>query len=391
MNTFKFTATSCRSRTREIDAEGGKNVILRDDGMRGLILRKQSRDWVVAFEKKIRGKIWRGSLYQYDAQNFNVAAAREVVVQIISEVTAGTYVANKERRTQTSHANDMAVADVVGLHQRANPRLTDTTIRSYRYAAGYLTDGKRTLMRDVTTAYVQAAYERLLVSHSTATANQMVRSTKALWNTWCDEAGADGPNPVSKMTSRRKGTMKPDPKREGSLQPHERAAWFHAAESAAKRQGPTGTAYNALLMLFLTGMRATEILSLRWIDIGPDEFTTTIKGGSIHVRPMTPRLTAVVERQRQFHADSEWVFPARVGDGHMDDLRKAMGNLGVKITRHDLRRTFLGTAAVAMVPDVASKMLVGHTISDITESYQQSIRPQLYELAIKIEDAMLEK
>ncbi|GAB5436641.1 tyrosine-type recombinase/integrase [Falsiruegeria mediterranea] len=387
MNSFKFTATACRSRTA--DLADTTNVILRDTEQRGLILRKQKRDWVVAFERKIRGKIWRGSLYQYDPRNFNVAAARDEVVQIMGEITAGTYQANRETRGKVATIKDMSAADIAELHHRVNPRLSDKTIRSYRYAIRYLTDDKPRLMRDVTTTYVQDAYERLLTTHSADTANQMLRSVKALWNTWAEEAEVDSKNPVAAITARKRGRVVPSRSREGALAPDRRKGWYEAAEAAAVRHGPTGTAYNALMMLFLTGYRAEEVLGLTWDDIEVDRFTTTLKGGARHTRPVTARLQAILDRQRMFHPNSPWVFPARVGDGHMGDLRKAMGNLGEKVTNHDLRRTYMGTADLAGISTVAVKLLIGHSITDITEQYIKSIRPQLPKLAVQIEDALL--
>ena len=277
MNKFKFTATSVKQATARLDKEGATNVILRDTEQRGLILRKQKRDWVVAFERKIRGKIWRGTLYEYD-NNFNVAEARAEVMQIMGDITAGTYVANREARQQTATVMDKTCAEVVDLHHEVNPRLSDKTIRSYRYAVRYLTNDKRRLMRDVDTAYVQAAYERLLTTHSADTANQMLRSIKALWNTWAEQADIDDKNPVSAITARKRGRVVPSKPREGALDPGKRLGWYQAAQANSDRLGPTGTAYNALMMLFLTGYRIAEVVSLTWDDIEADRFTTTIKG-----------------------------------------------------------------------------------------------------------------
>jgi integrase len=73
----------------------------------------------------------------------------------------------------------------------------------------------------------------------------------------------------------------------------------------------------------------------------------------------------------------------------MGDVRRALSLLGVAITPHDLRRTYIGAATMAGVPDVAVKMLVGHAVNDVTEAYARSIRPQLPALAAQIEEALL--
>ena len=73
----------------------------------------------------------------------------------------------------------------------------------------------------------------------------------------------------------------------------------------------------------------------------------------------------------------------------MGDLRKAMSKLGEPVSNHDLRRTYMGAADLAGISTVAVKLLVGHSITDITESYIKSIRPQLPDIAVKVENALL--
>ncbi|MFY9240397.1 MAG: tyrosine-type recombinase/integrase [Roseovarius sp.] len=399
---FKFTQTSLKSATRAYDAAGATNVILRDTEARGLIVRKQRRDWVVGIERRIRNKVWRVTIGPY-AEDINVAAIRAEVQQIIGEIIAGTYTTQAQRNEARGKGDDltlMTVDQAVDLHARVNPELRASTIRSYRSAVGYLTNGKPVRMIDVTTDYVRTAYARLLTTHSPATANQMLRSVKAIWQTWADEHPEDTAptrNPVTPITRKKKGTVRRSQPRTGALLPSERRPWIDAVLAEMKGRGPTGTAHAALAMLFLTGLRLNEACGLRWDDVTATEITINedrMKGGTALVRPITPMMQRILDHQRLFHPDSPWCFPARVGAGHMSDVRKAMDPIneaiaGRRLTAHDLRRTYLATAEVAGVPAIAQKMLIGHTTSDVTQDYLRSLAPQLPQFGQTIEAALM--
>jgi integrase len=67
-----------------------------------------------------------------------------------------------------------------------------------------------------------------------------------------------------------------------------------------------------------------------------------------------------------------WVFPARVGDGHMVDPRKplarAMARAGITDLRpHDLRRSFASLAVNAGVDIYQIKDLLGHSSVTVTQ------------------------
>ena len=113
-------------------------------------------------------------------------------------------------------------------------------------------------------------------------------------------------------------------------------------------------------------------------------------------RPITVEMRRVLDRQAAFHGTGGWVFPARVGDGHMIDIRKKLGPVNEAvlgdpkaITPHDLRRGYIATATLAGVPEIGIKLLVGHSTRDITEVYARAIRSELPAIAARIEAALL--
>ena len=66
----------------------------------------------------------------------------------------------------------------------------------------------------------------------------------------------------------------------------------------------------------------------------------------------------------------EWVFPARHGSQpFMVDVNEGLasacekGEVGLRLTAHDLRRTFIGVARVVLADGLAVARLVGHAKS----------------------------
>lgn len=397
--TFKFTATSLR---KAVAAHGdAQNITLRDTELRGLICRKQRRDWVMAIERKIGGKIWRIALEPYSPQTTNLAAVRESVIQIYGEIAAGSYERKMETEKESSALSAMTVAEATELHIETNPQLKESTRYSYRFAAKRLTEGKAKRMADVDGIYIREAYDRIC-EESAASANLTIRSIGAIWSTWAAEH-PEGQEPLRNPTKRlraKRGRMVKLAPREGVLSPAQRLPWYEAAKATAVALGPSGGAYRALMMLYLTGMRRSEVTGMLWAEVG-DEWITIgadrMKGSERLQRPITPAIRSILDAQRQFHGDGgEYVFPARVGDGSRGDVRKALWKVNKAalgdekaIVCHDLRRGFIATATMAGVPEVATKLLVGHSTNDITRVYARAVRGQLPEIADKIEAALL--
>jgi integrase len=122
----------------------------------------------------------------------------------------------------------------------------------------------------------------------------------------------------------------------------------------------------AFLLYLLTGLRRSELLSLRWehVDLGRSEVTLPeTKAGRSHTVPLsTPAATLLRELPRM--ATNAHVFPAAFGEGHMSDLKKPWrrirGRAGLGDVRlHDLRRT----VGSLLAQDGASLQLIGKVLN----------------------------
>ena len=405
--TFEFTKT----RLNAFLADGQGSGLARDTITRGLVCRRGKRGAVLAVERRIDGKLHRVTLTEYGPST-SLKDLRGEAEDLMAALRAGTHVPRKTKAKQarkTVQAKGMTLGEAFALHREANPQVWDSTIVTYAYGlmrfAGIDTadrdargkadpvataKGIRVSIADIDGTKVRSAYDRVLDETSAGTAASMLRSLRAIWNTWADETEHDGRNPVERLTKKRNRVARAQP-RTGAIPPAERRGWYDALERLTKTSASFNTA-RALQFLFLTGMRRDEVLGLSWAEIDGDSLTVPgerMKSGQLLTRPITREMQRILTEQRKMNPNSQWVFPASRGGGRLTDTRKTLRKLTPIVMNHDLRRGYIVAGALANVPEVAVKLLVGHSISDITETYATAIRSELPELAQRIEDELM--
>jgi integrase len=151
---------------------------------------------------------------------------------------------------------------------------------------------------------------------------------------------------------------------------------------------PSQTAANAVRLLLLTGARRGEVLSATWdqfdleagIWIKPSSHTKQKREHRVPLSAPARQLLADVhaaagrrakERGRE---PSRYVFPARVGDGPMVEIKAGWAGLcraakldGVRV--HDLRHTYASMLASAGLSLPVIGALLGHTQPGTTARY----------------------
>jgi len=124
--------------------------------------------------------------------------------------------------------------------------------------------------------------------------------------------------------------------------------------------------YDIMSLAVNTGMRKSEILNLKWKDIGKDEIEVIGKGGRIRFVPLNFRANALIIRQLK---KSVYVFdvPNR---NQPDLLRRTISQIkkrtGIEFSFHDLRH-FFATKLIEVGADIITiSEILGH--SKITTS-----------------------
>jgi integrase len=188
------------------------------------------------------------------------------------------------------------------------------------------------------------------------------------------------------------------------LKKHEIRPWVAAILSlgeAPERDPGTGNQHRKLksgddladlfMVLLLTGLRRNEALGLRWEDVDMQWRTLTIpdpKNREPHTLPLGNYLFDLLARREKM-ADTALVF-----EGLDSCIRYGLARIeketGIRVTPHDLRRTFTTAAESLDIPAYALKALLNHkTSGDVTQGYIQMTPDRLRVPMQKIEDFLL--
>ena len=171
---------------------------------------------------------------------------------------------------------------------------------------------------------------------------------------------------------------------------------FYAAVMAL--ENPVQRDY--LRLLLFTGLRRREAAQLRWADVDLKKRTLRIPAAVAKADrkldlPLTDQLLDMLVARRAL-GDGKFVFPANSKSGHVEEPKFALDQIakegGVRVSVHDLRRTFITHAASATISVYELKCLVNHARdkTDVTATYVQLGVEGLREPAQKVADKIAE-
>ncbi len=178
---------------------------------------------------------------------------------------------------------------------------------------------------------------------------------------------------------------------------------------AAARTVDERTSADYVCTLMLTGMRAGECARLLWENVNLDEgwFLIPEEDAKNHNEmrmPMSSVLRGILQERRAAEAapervakrrtrrgvreDSPYVFASWGESGHIDQANAVMAAVskvaGLRITRHDLRRTLDDIAGACMADGNQRRQLLNHLASDVHErSYSNNPDPEVLRDAVE--------
>jgi len=244
---------------------------------------------------------------------------------------------------------------------------------------GGLTDADSDCLRGLTAAW------------SSLAASTVARKLSALrrFYAFLEEEGLRDDNPAMQLA--RPGLQRPLPK---ILTREEVERLFQAAESKASAQGTSQRHVRMLALLELlygSGLRATELVSLPRNSIHPDRPFLILKGkgGRERLVPVSDRARQAVAHWANHHvpADSSWLFPS--GKSHLSRVRlfqmvrelgAAAGIAPERLSPHVLRHAF-ATHLLSGGADLrALQTMLGHADISTTQIYTHVDNAHLVEL-----------
>jgi integrase len=201
-------------------------------------------------------------------------------------------------------------------------------------------------------------------------ANVAMRVLRLLWTFAKERAPELGDNP----TRRLRRLWNAEPRRKGIVRPEDMARFYKAVRAL-----PNKVVADYLTLLLFTGLRKSEAASLTWSDINLQSRVIHIPGSRTKNRrdfdlPMSDIIHDMFVSRRAL-GDAKFVFPSNSRKGFIadpgDPLERAAAACGLKVSVHDLRRTYV--TAAASTPGITAsqiKALVNHAGGgDVTSGY----------------------
>jgi len=225
-----------------------------------------------------------------------------------------------------------------------------------------------------------------------AAADATMRALRVVWNHALDRDETLRANPVRVL--KKQGWFKPPP-RTRSVRPDDLPKFYAAVEEL-----PNRTAADYIKLLLFTGLRRREGAALPWDEV--DFATKVIRLPGLRAKskrkldlPMSSFVRDLLVARRNIGNDGGWVFGANSESGHIEEPKFAFEEIaeatGIRVSPHDLRRTFVTVAESSDISGLALKALVAHAIGDdVTEGYVQMTVERLREPAQRVCDKMME-
>jgi integrase len=228
-----------------------------------------------------------------------------------------------------------------------------------------------------------------------ATANMALQIFRSLW---LHQAERDDSLPKNNPTARLKRQWHALDRRTRHIPAEDLARFYEAA-----RHLPSDIQRDMVILGLFTGLRESNVAGLRWdeVDLGSRMLRLPagrMKGKKALDLPLSDVVHRMLVARRAIGREGQYVFPNHRNDSKMGycasfsfALRQIEEKTGIKVSPHDLRRTYASIAATCEIPPVALKMLLAHsTGNDVTMGYVQLSQADFRAAVQKVADKLKE-
>ena len=208
---------------------------------------------------------------------------------------------------------------------------------------------------------------------SRPTANRYLALVRVMFNKARDWGTFTGTNPVSKVRFYREG---------GKVRPldnSEVTRVLEAADTLAARKDATPLQREAprlFRFILQTGLRRSEALNLRWVDVGDEGIRVRGKGGKVRVVPLNATAQEILDSEKRL---TQYVFdvPGRTSPSVLRRLTETIcKQTGVPFHLHLLRHAFASRLLASGVDVVTIGDLLGHSSAMVSLLYTHSSEAQ---------------
>lgn len=360
---------------------GRKDLFVRDSDLKGFGLRVSPANVKSYFvEATVQGRFTRKVVGQHPF--ITATEARKRALEALRNLKYGQDSSNLEIPEQIT-LKHLAATFLAGKAATLRP----STIKDYRMAllGTYFEPWANAPLREITKRGVLSRYGQLVELHGAGMANKAFRVLSAAINygraiypsleSWS--------NPVTVLgETRAKVPLSP---RTSHIPPDQLGQWLLALDQF--KDQPTAEwgisrrrdIWLLLYLLLMTGLRSNEARSLRWRDLDLDAGELIVRKEVAKNRreARLPLNTWLVNELTSRPQDpNRYVFEASCAEGYLSNLHWPLKELHAKsrlrITPHDLRRSFATYLDLVGAPFGATKQLLNHSSSsDVTARYIQ--------------------
>jgi integrase len=306
--------------------------------------------------RRVKGKLVRATVGIFP--EMNVDTARKLAAEMLVAMTAGVN-PNIERKRERAQQKDKSrsLLTVFDSYLSCGGKEGDikaSTKAAYRSAFKRLEKWQGLRIDDIDAAMVKQHHACIVKECGGYAANHSIGLLRALM-----KFARVKDNPTEGMA-----WAKEAPRRE-AMDPEAIPGFLAALE---KLKGDNGA--DLFRVLLFTGMRKSEAMGLRWLDIDLENRSLRIEetknGLPLHI-PLSGHLAAILEKRKE-RINSPWVFPSNSRSGHLTNDQQFCRELaaqGVRVYPHLLRKTFT-TIASSLIPGAMVDCLTGHVPQDVT-------------------------
>jgi integrase len=367
----------------------GKQVLYWDEGPRAV------RGFGVLCSGKTdtRSYIAQRDLPGGKTRRVTIAGVNELSLEQARSRAAELLVEMRRGNDPKTRRKSLTLGEALAAYREARQnKLRARSVKAYDYTVEtYLGDWVDRPLHSITRNMVEVRHRRIAAEiaerqryNGHAAANDAMRALRLLWNYVADRDPTLGANPV-----RLNGQWYDTPRRERLVRADELPRFYRATtglENHVQR--------DYVLLVLFTGLRRHEAAALRWADIDLVERSIRVpaastKAGRALDLPMSDIVYDVLSKRRAL-GDGKFVFPANSKSGHIEEPKHAFEQIatacGVRVSVHDLRRTFITVAESCDISPFALRALVNHSLpsGDVTSGYIQMTADRLREPAQRV-------
>jgi integrase len=301
---------------------------------------------------------------------FTVEQARNEAARVNGSLASGINPAEERRHSRSAMTLRAAFDAYQLLPTRTKSKRPKSAKTKHDYKLlfeAHLAPWSERPLTDITRHEIESLHNRVAGGSGHYTANRALGLLRSIYNAALDseiQAGNVTANPAARIREFQEES------RDRFLRAEELPQFWQALGAE-----PSEKSRDVILLALLTGQRKSNVAAMRWEQINFHAALWTLphtKTGK-HKAPLSAEAIAVLKRRKK-SSNSEWVFPAHHGGGHVKDVYRAWRSIlkrsGIKDLRmHDLRRTLGSWQTMTGASRAIVGKLLGHQREETTAIY----------------------